>query len=326
MLTGAARVLRRQLWLIATCGLQAACVLPQVSLRNEMGGADGADGRAVSSAPDAVSSDEGARAMEMATVPSVHNAAGEERGGTNAEASDVTEGAGGAGADTSAGASASGGGHVAGGGDPCLVNNGGCDLMPRAVCAAHDGVATSCSCPGGYQGDGRGDNGCVDLDECATENGGCDTSPQAKCFNHVGAAPSCICPSGSMGDGVGADGCVPVSTAEPAGTTACGKYTCDEQTVKDPETVLTWQRVLPSTYDGCSGATCSWDDARAYCSRLAIASGGWRMPTFDELASIVDKTRTNPSIDVVAFPRTPSGCFWTLNEGGLGRSFVVSFL
>ena len=234
MLLKAARVRQRQLWLIATCRLGAGCVLPQVDLRDEVGGADGADSRAVSSAPDAVSSDGGTQAMEMATVPSVHNAAGEERGGTNAGASGVTEGASGAGAGMSARASAGAGGHLAGGGDPCLVNNGGCDLMPRAVCAAHDGVATSCSCPGGYQGDGRGDNGCVDIDECATENGGCDTSPQAKCVNHIGAAPSCMCPSGSMGDGVGADGCLP----------ACGKYTCDEQTVEDPATGLIWQRVL----------------------------------------------------------------------------------
>lgn len=48
-----------------------------------------------------------------------------------------------------------------------------------------------------------------------------------------------------------------------------------------------------------------------YCLHLTVASNGWRLPTKDELLSIVDKTWSNPTIDGVAFPDTPSQGFWS---------------
>ena len=96
---------------------------------------------------------------------------------------------------------------------------------------------------------------------------------------------------------------------------ACGKCTCDAETVKDPATGLPWQRLLPETY-GCSGSAhvmgdlCRWNEAKSYCSKLVLGSGAWRLPTKDELLSIVDK-RTSPSTDAVAFPDTPALWFWS---------------
>jgi formylglycine-generating enzyme required for sulfatase activity len=137
-----------------------------------------------------------------------------------------------------------------------------------------------------------------------------------------------------MGDAVGEDGCTLMSPTGPAAGMACGKYSCDEQTVKDPATALTWQRVLPVTYDGCTGQVvtnsgvpgeaCAWEQAKAYCSGLSLASGGWRLPTKDELESIVDKTRKNPTIDVAAFPNTPSEDFWSAT-GSPGDAWLVNF-
>lgn len=166
----------------------------------------------------------------------------------------------------------------------------------------------------------RGADGCVDLDECLTDNGGCDTSPVATCSNRLGAAPSCKCPDDSAGDGVGTEGCTPM-TAEPPRGVACGKFFCDGQTANDPATGLTWQRVLPAMYEGCSGQlvagagargdSCIWEDAKSYCSHLNLVSNSsWRLPTKDELLLIVDKTRTDPSIDIAPFPNTPSEPFW----------------
>jgi hypothetical protein len=135
-----------------------------------------------------------------------------------------------------------------------------------------------------------------------------------------------------MGDGVGEDGCAPMSPTVAAAEMACGKYTCDEQTAKDPAAALTWQRVLPVTYDGCPGRyspesgvpgdACTWEQAKAYCSGLGLASGGWRLPTREELLSIVDMTRADPSINLAAFPNTPSQGFWS-DSTYAGSSEVV---
>lgn len=37
----------------------------------------------------------------------------------------------------------------------------------------------------------------------------------------------------------------------------------------------------------------------------------WRMPTFDELFSLVDRTRYNPAIDIIKFPDTKSTWYWS---------------
>ena len=38
---------------------------------------------------------------------------------------------------------------------------------------------------------------------------------------------------------------------------------------------------------------------------------GWRLPTVDELQTIVDRTKYDPAIDTEAFPDTESDCYWT---------------
>jgi|GEM_PF-3378714 len=221
-------------------------------------------------------------------------------------------------------------------GDSCAVGNGGCDAMPMATCTSSGGFSVSCACPSGYSGDGRGEAGCVDTDECAFNNGGCDTSPRANCINLRGASPSCECPSGTMGDGTGDDGCSEAhSPAVPR--VACGKFLCDGETVSDPATALTWQRKLPRTYDGCNGKRwptsgevgdgCTWAQATNYCQNLSLAAGAWRLPTKDELFSIVDKTRDSPSIDETAFPDTPSEEFWSssLSTHSSSMAWIVEF-
>ena len=95
---------------------------------------------------------------------------------------------------------------------------------------------------------------------------------------------------------------------------ACGKFTCDVGTVTDSTMMLTWQRNLPSAYSGCSGAAddpCTWEEAKRYCGQLSLDGGGWRLPTLDELNTILDKTMPSPMIDSKAFPNTPPEYFWT---------------
>ena len=89
----------------------------------------------------------------------------------------------------------------------------------------------------------------------------------------------------------------------------------DGLTVTDTITGLVWQSDGSSTRTGCSGIgdeVCTWAAAKAYCAGLALGGlSGWRLPAVTELTTIVDLTRTSPSIDPTAFPNTPAADFWT---------------
>jgi len=92
--------------------------------------------------------------------------------------------------------------------------------------------------------------------------------------------------------------CVRSSTPPPA-----PHYTQANGTVYDTQTNLTWQQAFPiQRY--------AWADATAYCADLALDGAGWRLPSINELQTLVDDS-VNPSIDGVAFPMTPSEYFWS---------------
>lgn len=48
-----------------------------------------------------------------------------------------------------------------------------------------------------------------------------------------------------------------------------------------------------------------------HCKSQTLAGGGWRVPTFEELFSLIDPTRQKPAISLIAFPDTPSELFWS---------------
>ena len=75
--------------------------------------------------------------------------------------------------------------------------------------------------------------------------------------------------------------------------------------VVDRVTGLMWQRNLPNKFF-------TFADAGPECERLALAGHhDWRLPSRIELVSLIDTTRTQPSINQEAFPGTPSDWFWT---------------
>ena len=85
------------------------------------------------------------------------------------------------------------------------------------------------------------------------------------------------------------------------GNAPSGRYTISGGTVYDTKTKLTWQQA------GSAGKSC-WECAANYCSSLG---GGWHLPTMKELQTLVDYSRSNPSIDPTAFPSTPAERFWS---------------
>jgi hypothetical protein len=99
-----------------------------------------------------------------------------------------------------------------------------------------------------------------------------------------------------------------------------GRYTIANGTVYDTKTKLTWQQAVTSTMY-------TWAAAKTYCAGLSLAGSGWRLPTAKELQTIVDESRTNPSIDTTAFPSTPSTYFWSssLLVGSSSSAWLVPF-
>jgi hypothetical protein len=98
------------------------------------------------------------------------------------------------------------------------------------------------------------------------------------------------------------------------------RYQTSIDTVADLATQLTWQRAVDlSTY--------TWSQADAYCAGLGIAGGGWRLPSIGELETIIDATKSLPSIDPSVFPSTPTTPFWSATQlGGVtGTRMVVVF-
>jgi hypothetical protein len=81
--------------------------------------------------------------------------------------------------------------------------------------------------------------------------------------------------------------------------------TTAKDVVIDRITGLMWERTLSNTF-------LTFENAGKRCAGLEL--GGhhdWRLPSRIELVSLLDTTRTQPSIDADAFPGTPSDWFWT---------------
>jgi Protein of unknown function (DUF1566) len=83
-------------------------------------------------------------------------------------------------------------------------------------------------------------------------------------------------------------------------------YTTGAQTVSDSRTKLTWQRTAPSI--------ATWPNAKGYCQSQGVETllggTGWRLPTRRELLTLVDTTRSKPSIDLI-FPAPTVTDFWS---------------
>jgi len=87
-------------------------------------------------------------------------------------------------------------------------------------------------------------------------------------------------------------------------------------TVTDARNNLRWQKCSNGqTYSAgtCTGSvtTVTWASALNYCQSLSLASKAWRLPSRNELLSIVDRSVFNPAISAAFFPSTPSSRFWS---------------
>ena len=76
-------------------------------------------------------------------------------------------------------------------------------------------------------------------------------------------------------------------------------------TVTDTSTGLMWQQSTGAT-------TYTWAQAKAYCADLDLAGkSDWRLPTRNQLQSIVDYNESSPPISSTFFPGTVAANHWT---------------
>jgi len=108
----------------------------------------------------------------------------------------------------------------------------------------------------------------------------------------------------------------------------------DGSEVADQKTGLIWRRCAEGMVysDGtCTGTAKLFTDQEAVTHGTTQASStgiAWRLPNVRELASIVDKSLRNPSIDSKVFPATPSHWFWTSTpfvDANYVGAWLVSF-
>lgn len=99
-------------------------------------------------------------------------------------------------------------------------------------------------------------------------------------------------------------------------------FSPDEQEVTDTATQLVWRRCAEGQVFGggtCSGTALAFTHEAALLRAKAEATSSgkaWRLPNVKELSSLVDRSRSIPAIDVIAFPATPPDRFWSASQAG----------
>ncbi len=123
-----------------------------------------------------------------------------------------------------------------------------------------------------------------------------------------------------------------------AETAPASRFKADNKgAVKDTKLGKTWLRcIIGMNWNGstCEGQslTYNWNDAQSVIDELnqkkVAGRSNWRMPTADELESIVEKRCFKPAINLDAFPFSPESGFWTStpSEGVQPRANVIHFL
>ncbi len=102
--------------------------------------------------------------------------------------------------------------------DECAQAMDNCDHDPPA-CFNTLG-SFECACPAGYEGDGIGDDGCVDIDECEPGKDVVCGAGATACNNLPGTY-TCSCPAGYTGDGL-TTGCADIDECASGPVAGCG--------------------------------------------------------------------------------------------------------
>ena len=85
------------------------------------------------------------------------------------------------------------------------------------------------------------------------------------------------------------------------------QYTAASGEVTDNYTGLIWQQTDSATPAGA--AVIPWSGAAGYCAGLGLNGHSWRVPSINELATLVDEAHVAPAINKTMFPNTKYGSY-----------------
>jgi len=97
------------------------------------------------------------------------------------------------------------------------------------------------------------------------------------------------------------------------------QYSAANGEVTDSYTGLVWQQADSAAPAGA--AVIPWSGAAGYCAALGLNGHSWRVPSINELATLVDEAHVGPAINKTMFPNTKYGSYsnnwyWASTEYG----------
>jgi hypothetical protein len=101
----------------------------------------------------------------------------------------------------------------------------------------------------------------------------------------------------------------------------------DRNFVAGGTTGLIWQRCSAGQNSDatCSGTaqTYTWDQANSYCSSLSLGGRSWRLPTVNELQSLLlYSINSNPMLNISLFPNSQYDIYWSSLNYNQDNSFA----
>lgn len=109
-------------------------------------------------------------------------------------------------------------------------------------------------------------------------------------------------------------------------------YSANGAEVTDTSTGLTWRRCSEGqqfSYDRCEGKATehSFKGALAHAKSRATRQSAWRVPSIEELGTLVEKSARPAAIDGSAFPDTLANRYWSSSphETEATQAMIVLF-
>jgi hypothetical protein len=119
-----------------------------------------------------------------------------------------------------------------------------------------------------------------------------------------------------------------ICDASPTAKPSSSRFVIGEETVYDLKTRLTWMRCSYGQIwrkdGGCDGDVKPVDWGAAMALRVP-GDSAWRLPTKDELDSIVEQSCKKPAIDEDVFPNTALMAYWSSTPSGPSYAWHVNF-
>jgi hypothetical protein len=127
---------------------------------------------------------------------------------------------------------------------------------------------------------------------------------------------------------IGSSAAQAICDASPTAKPSASRFVIADETVYDRTTKLTWMRCSYGQTSrkggGCDGEVkpVDWDAAMAL---RVPGDRAWRLPTKDELDSIVEQDCKKPAINEDVFPDTALMAYWTSTPSGPSYAWHVNF-